>query len=195
MKFAIVGLGRMGLSLGQCAVRRGHGVVAWDPDDRARAAGRDVGLKTVEALADGHSSLPSPRVVLMWVPHGTPVDANLDQLLPHLNADDVVADCGNYWEDSRRRHDALTDKGVHFLDIGTSGGISDALGWDGAAFMAGGLAEGFDVVAPLLEDLAVDDRGFDHALDHGTVIRSWLVERMGNALAKGGLGPGVRCGT
>ncbi len=172
----------------------------------------------------------------MWAPHGKVVDENLEQLLPGLAEGDVVADCGNsFWEDSRRRHDRLAEQGIRFLDIGTSGGISDAPGWDGAAFMVGGPREGFDVVAPVLGDLAVDDqavfyagpspsghfvklvhnaiefgmvqaiaegvemlRGFDHDLDlpgllnhwnHGSVIRSWLVELMGHALAEGGVGP------
>jgi 6-phosphogluconate dehydrogenase len=236
MRFAVVGLGRMGRSLAQRAIERDHEVVGWDPDDDARAAAADEGLEVVADLGDVPAALPAPRVVLMWVPHGEPVDANLSALRDGLEPGDIVADCGNsHWEDSLRRHDQLADDGVHFLDIGTSGGISDALGWKGAAFMAGGPVEAFDVIAPLLRDLAVDDeavlhvgpsssghfvklvhnaiefgmiqaigegvellRGFDHDLDlpeifghwnHGTVIRSWLIELMGNALAHGGIGP------
>lgn len=236
MEFAVIGLGRMGLSLGALAVEQGHQVVGWDPDDEARKAGDDAGLRTVSELEDVPGLLDGPRVVLMWVPHGKVVDDNLDVIVPLLEQGDVVADCGNsFWEDSRRRHDALADKGLHFLDIGTSGGISDAPGWTGAAFMAGGPREGYDVVEPLLTDLAVDAKGvfyagpspsghfvklvhnaiefgmvqaiaegvemlkrFDHDLDlpalfehwnHGSVIRSWLVELMGDALAHGGIGP------
>lgn len=236
MRFAIAGLGRMGLSLGELAVKQGHEVVGWDPDDSARESAEKVGISTVDDLADVPAQLEAPRVVLMWAPHGQVVDDNLEQLAPALEPGDVVADCGNsFWEDSRRRHDDLADKGLHYLDIGTSGGISDASGWSGAAFMAGGPRAGFDVVFPLLTDLAVDGRavfyagpspsghfvklvhnaiefgmvqaiaegvemlkGFDHELDlpalfehwnHGSVIRSWLVELMGNALAHGGIGP------
>jgi 6-phosphogluconate dehydrogenase len=235
MRFGIVGLGRMGLSLGQLAVQRGHEVVAWDPDDSARDAADGAGMRSVEKLADVAGELAPPRVILLWVPHGEPVDQNLEQLEPVLDRGDVVADCGNsFWEDSRTRHDRLADEGLHFLDIGTSGGISDAPGWTGAAFMVGGPQEGFDLVAPLLRDMAVDDkavhhvgpspsghfvklvhnaiefgmvqaiaegvemlRGFDHELDlpallehwnHGTVIRSWLVELMGHGLTDGGIG-------
>ncbi|MEX0658833.1 MAG: NAD(P)-binding domain-containing protein [Egibacteraceae bacterium] len=119
----------MGLSLGQLAVERGHAVVGWDPSGDARAAAVGKGLEAVEELGDVAGRLPTPRVVLMWVPHGKPVDANLDTLRDVLGADDVVADCGNsHWEDSRRRHDDLAGQGIRFLDIGTSGGISDALG-------------------------------------------------------------------
>lgn len=236
MKFAIVGLGRMGLSVGALAVKYGYEVVGWDPDDDARSVAQEAGLSTVDELGDIPGQLEEPRVVFMWVPHGKVVDTNLEELLPLMSPGDVIADCGNsFWEDSRRRHDTLAEKGIHFLDIGTSGGISDAPGWDGAAFMGGGPREGFDIVAPVLTDLAADDRavfyagpspsghfvklvhnaiefgmvqaiaegvemlkGFDHELDlpalfghwnHGTVIRSWLVELMGNALEHGGIGP------
>ncbi|MDP9443995.1 MAG: NADP-dependent phosphogluconate dehydrogenase [Actinomycetota bacterium] len=235
MRFAIVGLGRMGISLGQLAAKNGHEVIGWDPDDSARSAAADAGLQVVDDLDTVPAQLESPRVVLMWVPHGQPVDDNLDQLLPHLQAGDVLADMGNsFWEDSRARHERVADTGVHFLDIGTSGGIAEAPGWSGAAFMAGGPREGFDVVAPLLRSMAVDDqavfyagpsssghfvklvhnaiefgmvqaiaegvellRRFDHELDlpalfehwnHGTVIRSWLVELMGHGLRDGGIG-------
>ncbi len=235
MKFGIVGLGRMGLSLGELAAKRGHEVIAWDPDESARESAAKAGLHSVDRLEDVPGELSTPRVVLMWVPHGKPVDANLDTLLPGLEAGDVVADCGNsFWEESKERHDRVSDSGVHFLDIGTSGGISDAPGWDGAAFMAGGPRDGFDIVSPLLEDMAVDKRavhyvgpsptghfvrlvhnaiefgmvqaiaegvemlrGFHEDIDlpalfehwnHGTVIRSWLVELMGKGLTDGGIG-------
>lgn len=236
MKFAIVGLGRMGLSLGQLAIERGHEVLGWDPSSDARSAAAQRGLEVVEELGDVAGGLPTPRIVLMWVPHGAAVEANLHALRQVLEAGDVVADCGNsHWENSRRRHDELAADGIRLLDIGTSGGISDAPGWNGAAFMAGGPRDAFELVRPLLRDLAVDDgavlyagpsssghfvklvhnavefgmiqaiaegvellRDFDHDLDlpavfehwnHGTVIRSWLIELMGNALAHGGIGP------
>ncbi len=106
MQFAIVGLGRMGLSLGRLAVKQGHRVVGWDPDDSAREAAGDVGLTTVAQLEDVPGALDGPRIVLMWVPHGKVVDDNLDVLVPLLDRRDVLADCGNsFWEDSRRRHD------------------------------------------------------------------------------------------
>ena len=235
MRLGILGLGRMGLSLGELAAQRGHEVVAWDPSDSAREQAGKAGLTAVDDLTDVPGQLSAPRVILMWVPHGGPVDDNLEQLLPLLDSGDVVADCGNsFWEDSKARHDRIAGSGVHFLDIGTSGGISDAPGWSGAAFMAGGPREGFDVVAPLLEDMAVDKkavhhvgpspsghfvklvhnaiefgmvqaiaegvemlRGFDEDVDlpalfdhwnHGTVIRSWLVELMAKGLTDGGIG-------
>ncbi len=113
MRFAIVGLGRMGLSLGELAVQRGHQVVAWDPAEPARAAAQQAGMQAIPTLENVPAALPTPRVVLLWVPHGSPVDDNLEQLLPHLQPGDVLADCGNsFWEDSARRHDELAKAGV-----------------------------------------------------------------------------------
>ena len=100
MKFGIVGLGRMGLSLGELAGERGHEVVAWDPDESARASAGKAGVQAVDELTDMPEALPAPRVVLMWVPHGGPVDDDLEQLLPRLERGDVVADCGNSFSSS-----------------------------------------------------------------------------------------------
>lgn len=233
MDVGVVGLGRMGTSLAGLAGARGHRVVGWDPDADARDGAAEAGVEPVATLPDLAASLATPRVVLLYVPHGAPVEANLDTLEPVLEPGDIVADAGNsHWEDSRRRHERLAAHGVRFLDIGTSGGTSGALGWAGAAFMVGGEREAFDVVRPLLLDLAVDEQAVLHAgpsgaghfvklvhnaiefgmiqsiaegvelltrsdydLDlpalfehwnHGTVIRSWLVELMGNALAEEG---------
>lgn len=234
MDVGIVGLGRMGSSLARRASEAGHRVVGWDPDEDARTSlSQSTGIEVVAELEGLPAAMSAPRFVLMYVPHGSPVDENLDVLVPLLAPDDVIADGGNSnWEDSARRHehDDLRRSGASFLDIGTSGGTSEALGWEGAAFMVGGDREAFERVRPVLQDLAVDDgavhhvgeqpgighfvklvhnaiefgmiqaiaegvelverSGYDTDLaelfqhwNHGTVIRSWLVELMGNALA------------
>ena len=231
MQVGIVGLGRMGTSLASRAVARGHTVSGWDPDQGARTATQRRGITTVDELASLPDTLDPPRVVLLYVPHGRPVDDTLEALLPLVGPEDVIADAGNsHWEDSRRRHQVAADSGVSFLDIGTSGGTSQAHGWDGAAFMVGGATAAFTRIRPLLEDLAVDTGAVHHVAEqpgaghfvklvhnaiefgmlqsiaegvellhrgdyeldmpalfehfnHGTVIRSWLIELMGHALA------------
>jgi 6-phosphogluconate dehydrogenase len=234
VRCGIVGLGRMGRSLAGLAVDRGHEVVGFDPDAGARRAAETVGVETVATLEGLPARLPTTRVILLWVPHGAPVDDSINVLRGRLTVGDVLADCGNsHWQDSRRRHDDLAADGLRYLDVGTSGGVSEALRWRGAAFMVGGPRPAYDVVRPLFEDLAVDEEavlyagpspaghfvklvhnaiefgmiqaiaegvelllGFDEELDlprvfahwnHGTVIRSWLVELMGNALASGAI--------
>ena len=230
MQLGILGLGRMGASLAARARQAGHEVFGWDPDGSARGnAAEETDLQPAETIGDLVEALTPPRILLMYVPHGPPVDANLEALLPALDPGDVVADGGNsHWEDSVRRHEQCDRHLVAYLDIGTSGGTSQALGWQGAAFMVGGSAEAFALAAPLLRDLAVDEQAVHHAgpagaghfvklvhnaiefgmlqsiaegvellmrsdydldlaalfehYNHGTVIRSWLIELMANAL-------------
>lgn len=236
MRFGIVGLGRMGSGLAGKALEQGHQPVGWDPSHDARQQAEEQGIEAVSSLAELVDALGVPRFLIMYVPHGPPVDDNLHTLRPLLDEGDIVADGGNsHWADSKRRHDALAEDGIRYLDIGTSGGIGVAPGWAGAAFMAGGDRQAFDHVAPVLRSMAVDDGAVhhvggsssghfvklvhnaiefgmlqaigegvellvrsDHDLDlaglfehwsHGTVIRSWLVELMGNALREGGIGP------
>src|SRR6185437_15732326 len=96
-----------------------------------------------------------------YVPAGPPVDAVLAQLEDVLQAGDIIADGGNsYWGDSIRRHARLKQKGIHFIDAGTSGGPEGAL--DGACFMLGGEAQPVAAVEPMLRRLAVEG-GFVHA--------------------------------
>lgn len=236
MRVGIVGLGRMGTSLAGRAVAAGHEVVGFDPSEASRSRAEEQDITTVADLADLAGHLEPPRVVLIYVPHGDPVDSVLEELAPTLEEGDVVVDGGNsHWEDSVRRGGELADRGLRYLDMGTSGGTSQALGWRGAAFMVGGDKEAFDLVRPLLESVAVDEGAVYHAgpsgaghfvklvhnaiefgmiqaiaegvellvrsdydLDlpglfdhwtHGTVIRGWLVELMGNALRHGAIGP------
>jgi 6-phosphogluconate dehydrogenase len=229
MQLGILGLGRMGASLAARATAARHHVHGWDPDGAARASAAEAGLEPADTIVDLVDALTPPRVLLMYVPHGAPVDANLEALLPVLDPGDVVADGGNsHWQDSVRRHERCEQHRVAYLDIGTSGGTSQALGWQGAAFMVGGTDEAFALAEPLLRDLAVDEHAVHHAgpagaghfvklvhnaiefgmlqsiaegvellvrsdydldlaalfehYNHGTVIRSWLIELMANAL-------------
>jgi 6-phosphogluconate dehydrogenase len=231
MQVGIVGLGRMGRSVATRAAASGHDVVGWDVMAGSRVAAQEAGIGVVDTLGALARELKPPRVVLVYVPHGDPVDAVLTALVPELAADDVVIDGGNsHWEDSTRRCNELDRTGIRFLDMGTSGGTSAAFGWQGAAFMVGGEVDAFERVRPLLVDLAVSEAAVHHvgpagaghfvklvhnaiefgmlqaigegvalltrshyadAIDlpalfehwnHGTVIRSWLVELMGNAL-------------
>jgi 6-phosphogluconate dehydrogenase len=91
----------------------------------------------------------------MYVSHGDATEAVCRSLQRVLAAGDVVCDGGNsHWSDSRRRHAFFAESRVRFLDVGTSGGISGAR--HGACFMAGGDRDAYELVAPILRDLAVD---------------------------------------
>ncbi len=125
MQLGLIGLGRMGANMAQRLVGGGHEVVGyarhWDTvqktlDDGATSAG-------ARSLADLVSQLPAPRAVWLMVPAGA-VDATLDELVPLLTADDVVVDGGNsYYHDDVRRAAALKADGIHYVDVGVSGGV------------------------------------------------------------------------
>jgi 6-phosphogluconate dehydrogenase len=217
----------MGANLARAALGHGHEVVGYDPAAKAARELANEGLEPAASLPDLIDKLPSPRVVLIYVPHGDPTEHVCEQLRGLASAGDVVVDGGNsHWEDSRRRHGEFTKVGIRFVDLGTSGGLWGAR--HGACFMAGGDSEGYALIEPLLRDLAFDDRATlyvgppgsghfvklvhnaiefgmvqsiaegaelmirsDFELDlpalfenwnHGSVIRSWLVELMGDAL-------------
>jgi 6-phosphogluconate dehydrogenase len=227
MKIGIVGLGRMGANLARHAIEQGHQVVGYNRGEAATSALAQQGLEPAWSIADLVSRLAPPRIIFIYVPHGAPTEQVVRDLRPLLAPGDIVVDGGNsHWEDSKRRHAFLAEAGIRFLDIGTSGGIHGAR--TGACFMVGGDRAAYDVVKPILVDLAVDAEGVvyagapgaghfvklihnaiefgmvqaiaegvemlqrsEFALDlptlftnwmHGSVIRSWLVELMGNAL-------------
>lgn len=152
MKFGIVGLGRMGRSLSLQAIGKKHRVVAYDAAADWELTKR--GFELALTLKDLVNQLEAPRIVLMYVPHGKPTDDSVNELSHLLDAGDIVADGGNsHWKDSVRHYQELKQKGIAFLDVGTSGGIEGAQ--TGACFMVGGDQDAYKALAPLLNDLAV----------------------------------------
>ncbi len=157
--FGIIGLGKMGAGMAKNALAHHFGVAGLDTrpisDDLKRA-----GLKPAAELKDFAKLLKPPRFVILYVPAGPPVDAVLDELDGILAPGDIIADGGNsYWGDSIRRHARLKQKGIHFIDAGTSGGPGGAL--EGACFMVGGEREPVAAVEPMLRKLAVEG-GYIH---------------------------------
>jgi 6-phosphogluconate dehydrogenase len=159
-ELGIVGLGRMGGNIALHAIERGFRVVGLTRRGVPRELS-DAGVVSVATPAEVGAELRPPRKIFFYVPAGAAVDALIDAFLPVLDRGDVIVDGGNsYWGDSVRRHQALKERGIHFVDLGTSGGVSGAR--HGACFMAGGEAEPIRLVEPILESLAVRD-GYVHA--------------------------------
>jgi 6-phosphogluconate dehydrogenase len=105
--------------------------------------------------------MAAPRVVFLYIPAGRAVDDSLDGLAGALESGDILVDGGNsYWGDSIRRHARLRERGIHLVDVGTSGGVEGAR--RGACFMAGGEPEPIERVVPILRELAVPG-GYVHA--------------------------------
>jgi 6-phosphogluconate dehydrogenase len=160
-EYGVVGLGRMGGNLARQALEKGIRVVGFTrhgaPENMIEA-----GLTEVRSYEDLKAQLSPPRAVFVYIPAGPPVDEVLDDLAATLDAGDVLlVDGGNsYWGDSIRRHDRLKERGVHFVDLGTSGGFEGAR--NGACFMAGGEREAVELVEPVLLELTVEG-GYAHA--------------------------------
>ncbi len=158
MKFGIVGLGRMGGNLALRAQEKGHEVVGYSKSEKEEFAEEGIGL--VDSLEELVAALHPPRVVLLYVPAGEPTEQTVSELGEHLQAGDVVVEAGNsHWQDSKRRYSDMRERGIHFLDCGTSGGVEGAR--RGACFMVGGDGEAFEIVKPVFEDLSVED-GYLH---------------------------------
>jgi len=155
-----VGLGRMGGGLAYQALNKGMRVVGLDvvpASDELKAAG----IVESTGLRDLAAKLESPRIIFLYIHAGAPIDTMLEKLAAILDKGDVIVDGGNsYWGDSIRRQKWLHDKGIHLVDLGTSGGIGGAR--NGACFMAGGLQGAVEEIEPILNELCVEG-GFVYA--------------------------------
>jgi 6-phosphogluconate dehydrogenase len=121
----------------------------------------EAGIVEVRSYEDLKAQLAPPRVVFLYIPSGPAVDKILDDLAEEFDAGDVLVDGGNsYWGDSIRRHRRLKEKGIAFVDLGTSGGVEGAR--HGACFMVGGEEEAIARVEPTLLELATAG-GYVHA--------------------------------
>ena len=159
-EFGIVGLGRIGAGIAHHAIEKGMRVVGTSRS----GAPRDLvaaGLTEITGLSGFRAQLRPPRAILLYIPAGPAVDTTLDDLVKALQPGDVIADGGNsYWGDSIRRHARLRERGIQFVDVGTSGGLAGAR--HGACFMAGGDQPAVALLEPTLRTLAVNG-GYVHA--------------------------------
>ncbi len=123
MELGMIGLGRMGTNMVRRLRRAGHQCVVYDLQAEAVQALAKEGAIGTTSLEDFAKKLKSPRTVWMMVPAAV-VDPTLKTLVPLLERDDVVIDGGNsYYHDDIRRAAELKPKGIHYVDVGTSGGV------------------------------------------------------------------------
>lgn len=223
MKFGMIGLGKMGYNLVQNAVDHGIEVVAFDQNEAIAHEAEKYSEKITAAhsLENLLSKLPSPKIVWVMLPAGEATNSTIEQLSEQLSAGDILIDGGNSnYKDNLKQNEELKKKGIHFFDVGTSGGMAGAR--SGGNFMIGGDDEAsWKVLEPLFKALAQENgylytgklgsghylkmihNGIEYGMmqaiaegfeileaspydydyeavaklwNHGSVIRSWLME-------------------
>lgn len=227
MKIGLVGLGKMGLNLGQNMIDHKHEVVAFDLNTAAVKQLQAYGAQGASSLDQLVRSLQGPRIIWIMVPHAV-VDSVLADITPLLSKGDIVIEAGNsHYKESIRRYNRMKLAGIHFMDAGTSGGMEGAR--HGACYMVGGDMEAWRIVEPIFRDTAVENgylyagkagsghylkmvhNGIEYGMmaaigegfevleksafdfdyeqvakvwNHGSVIRSWLMELTERAFSK-----------
>ncbi|MBI2558166.1 decarboxylating 6-phosphogluconate dehydrogenase [Candidatus Woesearchaeota archaeon] len=137
MKLGFIGLGRMGFNMVLNLKDHKIQVVAYNRSPEPVKEIKKHGVEVAYSIEELMGKLPKQKIVWIMVTAGKPVDAVIDEVMPYLNANDIVIDGGNsFYKDSIRRYNKLKNKKIHFLDIGTSGGLSGAR--HGACLTIGG---------------------------------------------------------
>jgi 6-phosphogluconate dehydrogenase len=149
----MVGLGRMGANMARRLIRGGHGCVVYDlnPENARRLAGE--GARPAETLDALTEALTPPRAAWVMVPSGEATESTVQELARRFQPGDTIIDGGNsYFKDDVRRARALAARGIHYVDVGTSGGV-----WGlerGYCLMIGGPDEAVGRLDPIFRTLA-----------------------------------------
>ena len=153
MQIGMVGLGRMGANMAQRLMRGGHECVAFDLNPKNVKQLASEGATGSSSLDDFVKKSSTPRTVWIMVPCGEPTEQTVRELAKRLSAGDVIIDGGNsYFKDDVRRSKTLLEKGIFYVDVGTSGGI-----WGlerGYCLMIGGPADVVKRLDPIFKTLA-----------------------------------------
>src|SRR5258705_1287849 len=153
MQIGLVGLGRMGGNMARRLASGGHQVVVWDRSADAVQTVARGGATGSSSLADLVARLSPPRAVWLMVPAGDATEQTITDLAEHLQPGDTIIDGGNsYFKDDIRRAAAISPRGIHYLDVGTSGGVWGAE--RGYCLMIGGPAHAPTRLTPVFRNLA-----------------------------------------
>jgi 6-phosphogluconate dehydrogenase len=230
MQLGLIGLGRMGRGLAGRLLQHGHEVVGYDLSAAEVEHLTESGGSGADSLEELVRQLSPPRAVWVMVPQGSPTTQTVRALIPLLDRGDVLVDGGNSrYTDSVAHARECDEHGIHFLDVGVSGGVWGAT--EGFNLMIGGPREAFGSLEPVFRALAqpggyahVGPSGAGHFVkmmhnaieysmlqavgegfeclahspydldlkqiavlwQHGSVVRSWLLELLGRALEQEG---------
>jgi 6-phosphogluconate dehydrogenase len=153
MQLGMIGLGRMGGNIVRRLLKDGHTAVVYDRDPKAVAALVEAGATGADSLEDLVAKLAAPRAAWVMLPAGAITEETVAALSGLMQADDTIIDGGNsFYGDDVRRAAELRPKGIHYVDVGTSGGV-----WGlerGYCMMIGGDTEAVDRLDPIFRTLA-----------------------------------------
>jgi 6-phosphogluconate dehydrogenase len=153
MQLGMIGLGRMGGNIVRRLMQHGHSAVVYDKDEKAVAAIAGEGALASNSLELFVERLAKPRTAWVMLPAGPITEAAIDTLSKLMESGDVIIDGGNtFWQDDVRRGKALKERGIHYIDVGTSGGV-----WGierGYCMMIGGDKEVVGRLDPIFAALA-----------------------------------------
>ncbi|OKH43740.1 6-phosphogluconate dehydrogenase (decarboxylating) [Calothrix sp. HK-06] len=153
MQLGIIGLGRMGANIARRLIRHGHDCVVFNRSPEKVKQLAEEGAKAAYTLDDFVAKLDTPRAIWLMVPAGEPTEKIIDELVEKLRVGDILIDGGNsYYIDDIRRAKKLNPQGIHYVDVGTSGGV-----WGlerGYCMMIGGSKEAVEHLDPIFKTLA-----------------------------------------
>lgn len=183
MEIAIIGLGKMGANMARRLLKGGHRVVGTNrsPEVTQKLAA-EAGLIAVGSVREAVTALQAPRAVWVMVPSGAATEAVISELAEILAPGDTIIDGGNtFYKDDLRRAAALQPKGIHYVDVGTSGGVWGLA--EGYSLMVGGEAAAVARLRPIFETLApAADQGWGHV---GAVGAGHFVKMVHNGIEYG----------
>ncbi|MGJ9385623.1 phosphogluconate dehydrogenase (NAD(+)-dependent, decarboxylating) [Salipaludibacillus sp. CF4.18] len=188
MKIGMIGLGKMGYNLAQNLLDHKHEVVANDVNRESVEGLSKYGAIPAYSVEEVVNQLEKPRTVWLMVPAGEITESLVEQLSHLLDEDDVIIDGGNSnYKDSLRRAELLSEKGIHLVDVGTSGGVDGAR--EGACMMVGGPNEVIQRVESIFVDTTIEN-GYLHSGEVGSghflkMIHNGIEYGMMQAIAEG----------
>jgi 6-phosphogluconate dehydrogenase len=191
MQIGLIGLGRMGAGIASRLLHQNHAIVGFDMSGSRVEEIVRAGAAGARSLPELVGQLAPPRTLWVMVPHGDPTRTTIEALLPLLTRGDIVIDGGNSrYTDSVAHAARCQEQGVHFLDVGVSGGVWGAA--EGFNLMIGGPKEAFNHVEPVFQALA-QPGGYAHVGPSGA---GHFVKMIHNAIEYAmlqALGEGFEC--
>ncbi len=184
----MIGLGTMGRNFLLNVAEKGFSSIGYnrhaDKLNLLREEGKDYDVAGVDTLEKFIEGLETPHKIMLLVPAGSAVDSVINELLPHLEAGDLIIDGGNsHYADTERRETYLLEKGIKFLGVGVSGGSEGAR--HGASIMIGGEAEVYEMVRPILEAASAKVGGEPCAAHVGKSSSGHFVKMVHNGIEYG----------